>query len=520
MIVSSNPTLPLEVIERVIDCLGEDLIFTGTHDTKLAHRALQSCALACIAWVPRCRLHLFRYLQIYSADELTRLTSVLTSTPYPLSWSIQRLHAAQNSRNAPFQHLVPHLLATRAPHLAELQFDWAEYEGRIEDRKETFPFHATFLMQASHLKNLRILHLVRLRFISFNDIRRLLGVLNELTEVRLRSVFWQDHERVDHFKPIIRATKWRMVDIVMDRCQSDYVGFVFWLVPPTKTTAIPANFRGIMEKDSHPVFIQADAVVMTEVLKALAAPTIRCMVSWTCASLGRDCELSSCIQLMKYSTRISGTLNVSLNPAIFISNSKPPGPIPVSLNYTWTSTEPSVLHPRIPSDLADLQGALTARMHTCHVEFAFEDWKLPDVDWASLDLQLSQLFNLQHVELVLWRSEGIQDGEYVAVPLGKVHRTLAADLRDKFPLLHAAKCHLQIDIDGHSTALQDADEQASEDDENNNEDDHVEVEQTGDGRHGDSTQSSADEEGIELPDWNPRQSVTRTHSSEEGPSIP
>lgn len=63
------PILPPELMDETIDYLWDD------------HKALEACSLTCRSWVPSSRLHLFRTVRVRSAEDCTKLSVLLQSSP-------------------------------------------------------------------------------------------------------------------------------------------------------------------------------------------------------------------------------------------------------------------------------------------------------------------------------------------------------------------------------------------------------------------------------------------------------
>lgn len=72
------PTLPVEICEHIIDHLVDE---SSPTEDKVS-RDLRACRLVCRAWVPRCRFHLFRSLNIVSQDMLQSIASFFQTSPF------------------------------------------------------------------------------------------------------------------------------------------------------------------------------------------------------------------------------------------------------------------------------------------------------------------------------------------------------------------------------------------------------------------------------------------------------
>lgn len=67
--------LPLEVHERIIDFCAHDSFV----DADI--RTLHACALTCRGWVPRSRLHLYRYIRLPTERAFRHFLSTIRATP-------------------------------------------------------------------------------------------------------------------------------------------------------------------------------------------------------------------------------------------------------------------------------------------------------------------------------------------------------------------------------------------------------------------------------------------------------
>lgn len=77
------PELPVEIWDHVIDtlagaCMSGDDAFQLDDE---ARKELSSCSLVCRAWGPRCRLYLFREIDVISRDSLRSISTFLQKSP-------------------------------------------------------------------------------------------------------------------------------------------------------------------------------------------------------------------------------------------------------------------------------------------------------------------------------------------------------------------------------------------------------------------------------------------------------
>ena len=72
------PVLPPELVDETIDHLWDD------------HKALRACGLTCRSWVPSSRLHLFRTIQLRTAEDCIKLSTLVQTSPI-ISHCIRKL---------------------------------------------------------------------------------------------------------------------------------------------------------------------------------------------------------------------------------------------------------------------------------------------------------------------------------------------------------------------------------------------------------------------------------------------
>lgn len=117
-----KPVLPLEILEYVVDCVGQDqsqdyAVETAIEIPRIKRNTLLSCAFTCRALLPRARMHLFRTISLRHTLHLNSFVSA----PPPILSHVQTLEVHESLDAQPYGHLVPHYMATKLPCLTRLQ---------------------------------------------------------------------------------------------------------------------------------------------------------------------------------------------------------------------------------------------------------------------------------------------------------------------------------------------------------------------------------------------------------------
>ncbi len=260
------PILPIEVEERIIAHIGGDV---GPD-----HETLAACALTCRAWVPRSRRYLFDRISIFDASRLSGLSSLHVS--HPVSDSVHQLWGLEALDQTPFNHLIPHLLATRFPQIEHLQLGqrpsncsspFVSSPSAIP-KERLFPYHQSLLAHLPHFRNISRFNLDHYHFASVSDVRRIVGTFPALSRLTLQDITWDP--RTANPVSIYRATAWNLTDLFVVRCQDDSLGLWFWIIPPLRSQSrrrLPP-----CEPGSHLGLDPQEAFIMTELLKAIIWP--------------------------------------------------------------------------------------------------------------------------------------------------------------------------------------------------------------------------------------------------------
>ena len=96
-----------------------------------------------------------------------------------------------------------------------------------------FPIHNTLFSTLSQFRSVRFLHLQQIEFGSIDILRRIVGALPSVETAVLRSISWKTSVEGGQilFKPLHNATSWRLSQVSLRHCSSDFVAPLFWASP-------------------------------------------------------------------------------------------------------------------------------------------------------------------------------------------------------------------------------------------------------------------------------------------------
>lgn len=253
---------------------------------------LRSCAMTCRAWFPRSRRHLFRCLSIHSKPSLLRLAAVLPTSDSPPSCHVSSLEGLEpeSPQERPwlnrFGHLLPYYLKEKLPHASQLVLHDNSQAG-YSDRGLRI-YHPSFFPLLAHFHNVEDLTLRGYWFLYFDDLRRLLGALENLKRATLIDSGWKVRSSYVPPKPLFHATQWKLSQLNLEGCYSPHMGVYIWLLPPLCATS--RSYRGADHESAHPCLSSGDVATISDVLKELELST------WDSWSLRFQCfsQLGSC----------------------------------------------------------------------------------------------------------------------------------------------------------------------------------------------------------------------------------
>lgn len=257
--------LPFELEERIIDIIAAQVALSPSFE-RLWKSTLLSCALTCRAWAHRCRMHIFRFVSITTKTSFTNFLSFVSSKVAPLHSEVESIEARQSyppHNETRFNHLVPHFLATRLPFVSHFI---------LHDRGDKpCVHHPSIYIHLTQFKSITKLELHDHHFPCLNDTRRFICAFPSLVDVILNNVKWGTtaNQRRILPKPLIRATKWTMMDLkVHFSGEISTAGLYFWILPPNSRGPL-SNVGEQRGRRIHPGLSLRDALEMKGILDAL-----------------------------------------------------------------------------------------------------------------------------------------------------------------------------------------------------------------------------------------------------------
>ncbi|KAI1784777.1 hypothetical protein LXA43DRAFT_192381 [Ganoderma leucocontextum] len=178
-------TLPIEIYERVIDCIGSN--GAGECGIRAMRNALCSCALTCQAWLPRSRVLLYQSVTLYSPrayacnqDVVRRLTGTILASSF-VAGLVEHLTVSEASASkSGIVSVLPILLVGRLPRLHTFTI-----------QETSLVVSAAFCHSISRFPALTTLSLATVMLANVAALRRLLVALPKLRDLKFDNVFWQ-----------------------------------------------------------------------------------------------------------------------------------------------------------------------------------------------------------------------------------------------------------------------------------------------------------------------------------------
>ncbi|KAI0693689.1 hypothetical protein C8T65DRAFT_585555 [Cerioporus squamosus] len=170
--MSSTSNVPVEICQHIIDALWDDI---GT---------LRQCALACRAWLPRSRLHIFHSITLRERPNVYAFASVM-QRERSIEQLVQRIRIDLEKHTFLLDSFFA-VLGHRLPRLRELSLTGNMFPG-------LFHRHITrrTCLHASFMASITSLSLYKVTFLTFGDLARLLDTLTHcLTHLTLDSTSW------------------------------------------------------------------------------------------------------------------------------------------------------------------------------------------------------------------------------------------------------------------------------------------------------------------------------------------
>ncbi len=174
--------LPLEVCERIIDCVPSLKVADNSahENNKLRRNTLVACALTCRAWLFRSRHHLHFSISIYDKVEFDHFVALLNQTPEIASFVVHLTTGtrAQKDKLQEWSHLVPFSLASPLSKLKTVLFNNCDWRN----------LHPSFLMMTAQFTSVTRMTLQDLKLGSSRELVQLIFSFSSLIELTVRGV--------------------------------------------------------------------------------------------------------------------------------------------------------------------------------------------------------------------------------------------------------------------------------------------------------------------------------------------
>lgn len=177
--------LPTEVCERIIDFVAEESPYYDLFDlwNTDVYETLLACALACRAWAPRSRFHLFRFLGAscsqHSPRNVEGLYSMVKRQQY-LQQYVEALLVKGDDQELPTMHTLP----LKAPQL----LTYLEYLRLADGILYLPPASIVAMRQFTMVTQLS---LERITFWSAHDLRRVICTMSGLQALEISWPTWK-----------------------------------------------------------------------------------------------------------------------------------------------------------------------------------------------------------------------------------------------------------------------------------------------------------------------------------------
>ncbi len=192
-VAASNPRLPVEACERIIDAVYDNRYSL----VQAALATLSNCALVCRAWRTPAQKVLFEYVVLTDKDALYAFAALLDASPELGSYVITL--CLRGYLRVPFSPLVlfPTLLRGRLTNLSHLYIFELDNDAKTAKplpagvkELQILPMHRYFPFLFTSISHIRRLVLFGVVFPSFADFARILCMLPNLRELYCNLVSW------------------------------------------------------------------------------------------------------------------------------------------------------------------------------------------------------------------------------------------------------------------------------------------------------------------------------------------
>lgn len=198
--MQSKPKLPIEVCERIIDCLPAFIGFPcwDWPNFGTERRTLYTCALVCRDWVPRSQHNLFCQVELCTTRQAHAFLDIVTRFPHraklvqslsisPAPYGTSRLVLPKKPSNPPCYYNWIYQALERLPHLL--------VNLSLLDLRSLPTLHPSFVHRASRFKTVKALSFFDLSEQSFSEIIQIVYRLPRLESLQMGYCSWNQSAR-------------------------------------------------------------------------------------------------------------------------------------------------------------------------------------------------------------------------------------------------------------------------------------------------------------------------------------
>lgn len=188
---SGSLPIPIEVVEKIIDIVGETRYDYNHTFTENLYSTWKACALTCRAMTPRSQYWLFRHIVLSSQSQATSLANLLKLNPKVGSYT-DKLSISTPETQVGWISWIPLLLAPRLTNLTVLRL-----EGNLFSRA-----HTNLITSLSSFKSVKKLQLYNVTFSTLAAFVRLVQAFPRLAVLRSLYTTWKPHPPSAEYHPV------------------------------------------------------------------------------------------------------------------------------------------------------------------------------------------------------------------------------------------------------------------------------------------------------------------------------
>ncbi|KAJ3485463.1 hypothetical protein NLI96_g4937 [Meripilus lineatus] len=237
---SSRPRLPLELQEQVIRSLSPSDYWPDT-DT------LSNCATTCRDWYRVAIECLYNPIEIVGKSRFQLFNDTLrTNKEYASKVHTLSLHDVTPAERV--SHVAFHSLPRRLT-----QLEYLIIFGPCGAKNASLPMHPSL-------------------FVTLSQFHSILAAFASLESAILRNVSWQKTDTTQ-IRPLFNGTAWRLRELSLSGCPSDFVASVFWAPPPPGSLRKERLRRFVTDSGCHPPVCVLDAAPLMKLAELILNPT-------------------------------------------------------------------------------------------------------------------------------------------------------------------------------------------------------------------------------------------------------